>query len=173
MIYPVPKPKPKVRGKRGAPTGRPRTRLKRTRMKQVNRKRGGSAFPKQRDAKYRKWIRTENLCMIAGRIVLERLGLHDKSVRVDNWTYAQTIAWRHVCWGDITPAHVGEHQARGAPDFGVIVPLCEAAHDFYDHHRSKWQGVTGWTEPSMASAASGYALKYVERGGWVDRGGAP
>lgn len=103
--------------------------------------------------------------MLAGRITLAPLGIHDKKVRVPKWGYGQSVAWRHICWGGMTPAHVGEHQARGAPDFGVLVPLCKASHQFYDEHRSKWQGVTGYSEKRMASEASGYALRYVERGG--------
>jgi len=171
ILRPVPKPKPrkKVRGgKRGAPTGRPRTRLKtRTRMKPVNRKRGGSAFPKQRDREYRRWVWTENPCMLRGRVIAYSICSHDVS---------QGLAWRgfkHMCWGANTPAHVGKHQAKGAPDFGVLVPLCQAAHQFYDEHRYSWYGVTGWTADAMAGAAEDYGREYLERGGWVDRGGAP
>ncbi len=65
----------------------------------------------------------------------------------------------------MTPAHVGEHQAQGAPDFGALVPLCKAGHEFYDEHRTEWSRVTGYSEKKMALAASGYALKYVEEGG--------
>ena len=53
MIYPVPKPKKVVRGKRGAPTGRPRTRLKNR-----NARRKGRAFGASRvDEAYLTWIR--------------------------------------------------------------------------------------------------------------------
>jgi len=152
ILRPVPKPKPKVRGKRGAPTGRPRTRLKR-----INKKRGGSAFPKMRDPQYRKWIRTENECLLRGREIRVAFSEHDLQLPIYHY--------EHRCWGAITPAHVGKHQAQGAPDFGVIVPLCQAAHLFYDEHRDKWPRVTRYDEKAMASAASGYALKYVERGG--------
>jgi hypothetical protein len=133
-------------------------------MKSVNRKRKGSAFPKQRDAAYRRWIRTENRCLLRGRQTLRRVTAYDM---LEKWT-TDPLAWFHCCWGPIDPAHVGETQAQGAPDFGVLVPLCRAAHGFYDEHRSDWALVTGYTEPMMASAASGYALKYTERGGSHD-----
>jgi hypothetical protein len=136
-------------------------------MKTHNAKRKGSSFPKQRDAKYRKWVRTENDCMLRGdglfpRVTLASLSLADSVISRDRDT---RVWWVHNCWGPIDPAHVGDSQARGAPDFGVIVPLCRAAHDYYDHHRSKWRKTTGYSEKQMASAASGYALAYVERGG--------
>jgi len=104
--------------------------------------------------------------MLRGHVIGCSLSPHDVS---------QGLAWRgfkHVCWGANTPAHVGKHQATGAPDFGRCVPLCQAAHQFYDEHRHAWSRFTGYTEVRMESAAAGYALKYVERGGWVDRGGA-
>ena len=151
VTKPCPKPRKKV-----APTGRPR-------MKQINRKRGGSAFPKQRDAKYRRWVWTENPCLLRGATIRLPFSTHD--VPLPAWGYI------HACWGDMTPAHVGKHQAQGAPDFGVIVPLCEAAHRFYDTRRWDWERVTRYSEKGMALAASGYAQGYVERGGWVDRGG--
>jgi hypothetical protein len=151
MIYPAPKPKPK-RGRRGAPTG-----LRRTRMKSRGKK--GSAFPKQRDREYRRWVWTENPCMLRGATIRVRFSEHDEMLPI--WGYV------HRCWGAITPAHVGPHQARGAPDFGVLVPLCKAAHQRYDEHRDEWPRVTRYDEKAMASAASCYALR------WVDRGGAP
>jgi len=101
VIYPVPKPPAhkKVRGgKRGAPTGRPRTR-----MKNRNAKRKGSAFPKQRNPEYRRWIWTENPCMLRGATIRLPFSTHD--VPLPAWGYI------HACWGDMTPAHVGKHQA--------------------------------------------------------------
>jgi hypothetical protein len=151
ILRPVPKPKKVVRGKRGAPTGRPRTRLKR-----VNRKRQGSSFPKQRDREYRRWVWTENPCLLRGATIRLPFSTHD--VPLPAWGYI------HACWGDMTPAHVGKHQAQGAPDFGAIVPLCEAAHRFYDTRRWDWERVTRYSEKGMALAASGYAQGYVERG---------
>lgn len=142
------------------PCPKPPKRVKtRTRMKACNRKRKGSSFPRQRDAKYRRWIRTENDCLLWRKPITARVGLYDKYP-----VYAPAVL-EHRCWGPIDPAHVGDSQARGAPDFGVIVPLCRAAHDFYDQHRSRWAKVTGYTEATMASEASGYGLRYVERGG--------
>jgi hypothetical protein len=103
--------------------------------------------------------------MLAGAVYGTALTLNDEPLG---------LAWRgfaHRCWGGMTPAHVGKHQATGAADFGCIVPLCAAAHLFYDLHRKAWAKITGWTEKKMASAASGYALRYVERGGvWCTSG---
>ncbi len=149
MIHPVPKPR---RRASRAPKG-----LTRSRMKPYNAKRKGSAFPKQRDAKYRRWIRTENECLVRGCSIRVQFSDHDRPFPV--------YGYEHRCWGSMTPAHVGKHQAKGAPDFGAIVPLCKAAHQFYDERREDWERVTRYSEKDMASAASGYALKYVERGG--------
>jgi len=141
--------------------------MKRTRMKQRNAKRQGSALPKVRDAKYRYWIRTENASTLRGVegfpcVTRRRITPFDKKW----WDGKGGVPrWRHTCFGPVDPAHIGKHQAQGAPDLGVIVPLCRAAHHFYDEHRSEWFRVTGYSDAKMASAASGYALKYVESGG--------
>jgi hypothetical protein len=158
MNYPLVKvPKPKCGAKKV------RAPLRKTRMKSRNAKRKGSAFPKVRDAKYRRWIWTENECLLRAHPIRRRFSEHD--MVWPNWN-ANPRDLIHVCWGAVTPAHVGEHQARGAPDFGVLVPLCEAAHRFYDTRRWDWRKATGYTERQMASEASGYALKYQERGGF-------
>lgn len=146
--------------KRSQPLARP-TRLQRgkpmkrgtTPMKQRNATRGGSSFPKQRDDAYRRWIRTENACLLRGAVTLRRLSIHD----IDHYDGVQ-----HMCWGAITPAHVGKHQATGAADFGRCVPLCQAAHQFYDEHRHAWARYTWYTAVRMESAACDYARKYVE-----------
>jgi hypothetical protein len=134
-------------------------------MKQVNRKRGGSSFPKVRDKAYCTWLVTENPCLLEGGVPV----LHSLPVAT---SIPYTIVYRdgdfrlvHRCWGGLDPAHVGKHRSKGAPDVGATVPLCRAAHRFYDEHRSEWQLVTGYAEAKMASAASGYALRYVEQGG--------
>jgi hypothetical protein len=114
-------------------------------------------FWKRKDKKYRRWVWTENDCMLRGSLLRGRVSLHDVVTPMGGFL--------HVCWGVITPAHVGQHQARGAPDFGVLVPLCQAAHQFYDEHRAEWAKVTGCSERKMASEAGGYGLKYVEHGG--------
>lgn len=155
-LKPCPKP-PKRRGK--SPQRKP---MKRTRMKACNRKRGGSSFPKRRDWKFRRWVWTENDCMLAGRFVRRRISLHDVPHPEGGFI--------HFCWGEITPAHVGDTQARGAPDFGVLVPLCKAAHRSYDQRRWEWRSTTGYSEKKMASEASGYGLRYVERGGIPTQG---
>jgi len=139
-----------VRGKRGAPTGRPRTRLKRR-----NAKRKGSAFPTARQREYCRWLVTEHECLLADRITWFKMSAYD--VQLER-------GFVHRCWGPTDPAHVGEHRSQGAPDFGRVVPLCRAAHQFYDEHRSEWRAVTRLSEAKMASAASGYALRYVKQG---------
>ena len=159
----APKPRPK---EKQAKVGKPRSRLRtRTRMKSRNAKRGGSAFPKVRDKAYCTWLVTANPCHIAGR------GIWGRICGNDEIAFPITKAFIHRCWyGDrgLDPAHVGKHRAKGAPDFGHVVPLCPAAHQFYDEHRSQWGKVTQLSEKEMASAASGYALRYVERGGRVE-----
>lgn len=157
MIYPAPKP-PKRKPK-------PRRPMKRTRMKACGartKKSGGALFPNRKDPAFRRWLRTENDCLLSGRRLAKRLALFDiqRLGGTDN-----AIGFDHVCWGPIDPAHVGDKQSRGAPDLGHCVPLCRAAHDFYDQHRSAWKSVTGLSEKRMANEAGGFALKYVERGG--------
>jgi hypothetical protein len=159
-MHPVPKPKARV--------SQPQKGLqRRVRIKCRNAKRKGSSFPKQRDPVYRRWIWTENPCMLAERLLRGPVSLlHDAPYEHMNHNAARVYrGWWHNCWGGNTPAHVGKHQAKGAPDFGVLVPLCRVAHQFYDEHRKEWAKATGFTEKKMASAASGYALKYVELGG--------
>lgn len=129
--------------------------MKRSRMRAYNSRRKGSAFPKVRNKPYCRWI-CENACLLAGRLTTVRFTANDLS---------NAGAFFHVCWGPIDPAHVGEHRSQGAPDFGMVVPLCRAAHQFYDEQRPMWLEATGYTNRRMASAASGYALKYSERGG--------
>jgi hypothetical protein len=159
MIFPCPKPKSRKKKVSGwAPK-------RRTRLKPRNAKRKGSAFPKVRDKTFCVWLVTENPCLLEGGAPVE----HSLPVAT---SIPYAIVYRdgdfrlaHRCWGAITPAHVGKHRAQGAPDFGHVIPLCKAAHQFYDEHRSEWPRVTGYSEKKMALAASGYALKYVEQGG--------
>jgi hypothetical protein len=156
VIHPVPKPKAKRRAKA-------RGLSRKTRIRPRNPKRKGSAFPEMRDAKFRRWVWTENLCLLAGHHLPGRVSHHDRKWVLS--TFGHGMIYMHVCWGGVTPAHVGKHQATGAPDFGVLVPLCKAAHQSYDEHRDVWPRATGYTEKKMALAASGYALQYVESGG--------
>lgn len=123
-----------------------------------------------RDIEYTTWLTTENNCMLRMRAIGGRFSLNDVMVTASDSSGKTWGEWMHLCWSSpdrppIDPAHVGKHRSKGAPDFGHTVPLCHAAHAFYDAHRSEWKRVTGWTEAYMASAASGYALKYVESGG--------
>ena len=152
MIFPVPKPRNVRKAK---PKG-----LRRSRIRARNPKRKGSAFPKQRDPAYRAWVRGLG-CLLWDKLLQRAISLHDTPF---------TLGWRgfvHRCWGPIDPAHVGPHQANGAPDLGACVPLCRAAHDYYDQHRSAFAKVTGWSEKLLANHAAGLALRYVERGGVV------
>lgn len=151
QMFPCPKPE------RRPP--KERKPMKRTRMKQYNAKRKGSAFPKHKNPAFRRWLRTENECLLAHRYLTKRFSMHDIELMLRRFV--------HVCWGPIDPAHVGQKQSQGAADVGHCVPLCRAAHDFYDQHRSEWRRVTGYGEKRMANEAGGYGLKYVERGGKV------
>lgn len=149
-LHPAPKPERQPK--------RPPKPLTRTRFRNgaASQKRGRASFPKVKNPKYRAWIRTRP-CLLGSRWLRQRVSLFDR---------AQGNEWfTHSCWGPIDPAHVGAHQARGAPDVGHIVPLCRAAHQFYDEKRSSWARVTGFTEAKMASEAGGYALKFLETGG--------
>jgi hypothetical protein len=127
-----------------APSGR----LRRTARLKAK---GKSRFPKRRDPKYRRWVWMDNYCLLRGRVLQQRFSPID--VRTPDGVY-------HHCWGPIDPAHVGKHQARGAGDVGVLLPLCRAAHRFYDERRSAWEAATGFSEQRMADAALGLYAKY-------------
>lgn len=98
------------------------------------------------------------------KVTTRRITMYD-----ENWGAAfgapGVPQFRHHCWGPIDPAHVGEKQSQGAYDVGRVVPLCRAAHNYYDERRGYWLGATGLSEADMESKAAGYALKWVERGG--------
>lgn len=100
----------------------------------------------------------ETDCILAGRYTHKRITPNDR------WTRA---GYRHICWHVCDPAHIGEHQAQGAPDVGVILKMCRPTHDFYDQHRAEWEAVTEIPESTLASEAAGVALRFVERGGVV------
>src|SRR5205085_7011060 len=119
---------------------------------------GGAQFPTRRNRAYRAAVRAEP-CLLMARLTGRQLCPYDRPAPgFPGW-------WIHVCWGPIDPAHVGDHQATGAPDLGALVPLCRGAHRFYDEQRSVWHDVTGISEAEMASVASGLALKWAETGG--------
>jgi len=99
-------------------------------MKSVNRKRGGSAFPKQRDKAFCRWVATENPCIGTGLVFPRRISLHDAG----DYLLGRFV---HYCWGENTPAHVGKHRATGAPDRGRVVCMCKALHTYYDRRRSE------------------------------------
>ena len=157
VIYPVPKPKPRKKVRRGAPTGRPRTRLKnRTRMKQINRKRGGHAFPHNVDEFYRAWIRQWE-CVIGG------------AYRAALFVNTRGRFYEHRCFGRVQVCHV-KSRGAGGPDHGNVVPMCAGAHE--EQHRRGLRAFEKRYRCDLASAAASYWARYkVERGGWVDRGG--
>lgn len=132
-------------------------------MKCRNSKRQGSSFPKQRDKKFTVWLVTENDCDLRGAILTEPLTTAD--VRVGRY-------WKHRCFGDLTPAHIGKHRAKGAPDFGVTIPLDQGTHSVLDNQPEKFYRATKLTEAKLAHRAQGYSVKYVERGGIPIQGAA-
>ena len=120
-------------------------------MKQCGR---GSAFPHKRDPVYRRWIRSMG-CLIWGAALPRAISLNDEPAG---------RGFTHRCWGPMDPAHVGQHQATGAPDRGAVVCLCRAAHKWYDERRSQFAKVTGLTDKKLENIAAGLGLKYVEQG---------
>ena len=147
VIYPVPKPKKVVRGKRGAPTGRPRTRLKR-----VNKRRGGHMFPKNVDEARREFIRAQP-CAVTGA----RTG---EWIRRESWMpETLPVGWRAT----VVCAHV-KSRGSGGKDQGNMIPLDSRLHD--------WQGQIGWPAfqrrncwQSRFEIAAEFERWYVERGG--------
>jgi hypothetical protein len=157
---PKPTSRPKVRGFQEGrkPLQRNRKPLKRVKMRcgAGSKRRKKSSFPKQRDAKFCRFVVEETDCVGAGRLFTRQVSGYDlRGAR----------AFLHVCWGPHDPAHVGKHRAQGAPDFGRVVNMCRALHDFYDQHRSVFAKVTGLTERKLENQAEWNALRWVERGG--------
>jgi len=151
VTKPCPKPPPpkKLRGgKCGASTGRPR-------LKNRNAKRKGSAFPKVRDPEFCRWVVTLP-CVGRGLLFIHRVSMHDTDF------YG---LWRHRCWGENTPAHIGKHRAQGVGDRGRVVSMCQALHDHYDTQRGKC------LESLSAHTLTAIARDLQQR--WVERGGAP
>jgi hypothetical protein len=121
--------------RRGKPLARGTTRLKA--------RKGGSLFPEQRDDTYRRAVRGCP-CLLVGHLLAARISPNDQPA----WR-----AWVHVCWGPIDPAHIGPHQAVGVPDRQHILPLCRAAHQFYDEHRISFYRATGYSHHQLALLA--------------------
>jgi hypothetical protein len=147
MLHPCPKPVFKKRPPTGLRRGAP--------LRAVSQ---GSAFPKRRHREYCAFVRAHT-CLVRGRPLARPISPND---------YCPGLAWRgvtHVCWGPIEAAHVGEHQATGAPDLGACIPLCRAAHRYYDEHRVSFYRITGRSPADLEHAAAGLALRFVERGG--------
>jgi hypothetical protein len=159
---PRPAPKPKSRKKSKA-----RGLSRKTRIRPRNPKRKGSAFPKQRNAAFRRW-----LCSLGCEFLGATIG-----VSVSPNDAALGLAWRgfqHRCWGSVDPAHVGKHQATGAPDVGACLPLCRAMHQFYDEHRLSFYRITGrspeWLAMEAARWGQHWETHYAEELGF---GGVP
>lgn len=120
--------------KRGKPLARGTKRLKA--------RKHGSLFPKRRDAAYRRAVRACS-CVLRGRVIAGQLSPHDRPAGL-GWQ-----GFLHGCWGPVDPAHIGPHQATGAPDRGHILPLCRAAHQFYDEHRISFYRATGFSDHQL------------------------
>jgi len=140
ILRPVPKPRKKVR----RPTGRPRTRLKR-----INKKRGGHMFPKNVDELYRAWIRGRQ-CLIAGRAPLW-VSLHNR------------------CEGRVQVAHVKSRGAGGA-DHQNVLPLCALHH--HEQHAIGKMSFEARYGLNLRDEAALLWKRYQDEVGWVDRGGA-
>lgn len=131
--------------------------------------RGRSAFPEQRHPKFRAFVKSLD-CVLAGRYTTARLCPYDVWVPLaqraepGSWTEYPNGAWRHVCWGQIDPAHVNETVARGAADVGEIVPLCRGAHRQLDQvlGATEFAQVTGL---DLTHIAAGLPQTYVEQEG--------
>jgi len=134
--------------------------MRRTRVKRYNANRGGSMFPHVRDAGYRKWVWTENDCLLAGTRTRVRITISDKAAKVDLFTF-----YEHRCWGPIDPAHVNENAAQGTPDVGELIPLCRAAHNYFDNRREEFFAATDTNQAQLIYHAAGLPQKYVEQGG--------
>lgn len=106
----------------------------------------GSLFPAQRDDAYRRAVRGCP-CILRGRRIGRHMSIHDRPLA------SGLYGFQHVCWGPVDPAHIGPHQAVGAPDRGHILPLCRAAHQFYDEHRMSFYRATGYTDHQLRSLA--------------------
>lgn len=156
---PMPKGRPLRRGSTLKQTSSLKPGKPLARKKWLRASVGGAQFPARRNPAYRRFVRGEP-CLLMTRLTATQMCPYDRSAGplFRGW-------WIHVCWGPIDPAHVGDHQARGAPDIGAIAPLCRGAHRFYDERRSAWAEVTGISDAEMASVASGLALKWAETGG--------
>lgn len=98
MIYPAPKPQPEPKRK---PKG----------VKRINRRRGGSMFPKRRDPQYVAYLREHFM-----------------------WCLVRESGHRspHHCWGEVQLCHLTSRGAGGY-DQANIVPMCAGAHD--EQHR--------------------------------------
>lgn len=117
--------------KRGKPLARGTKRLKACKH--------GSLFPQQRDDAYRRAVRGCP-CLLRGRMLTRPFSSHDRDLGRGFW---------HYCWGPVDPAHIGPHQAVGAPDRGHVLPLCRAAHQFYDEHRMSFYRATGYSDHQL------------------------
>jgi hypothetical protein len=139
----------------------PKPPVTRKRAPKKPKNRGRSAFPHQRDKDYTRWVRTENHCLLRGRVLAATISPRDGKL-----PDTLGIQWVHFCFGPRDPAHVNRTRAQGVPDFGEVICLCRAAHRWLDNHtRAEFERATGFSQQNLTSAAAGLALRYVERGG--------
>lgn len=124
-------------------------------MRQFNAKREGAAFPHKREPELRRFVKSHD-CLLEGKVTHRQITPFDEPVG---------RRFRHICWGPVDPAHVGEHDAQGVGDVNTLVPLCRAAHGFYDTQRSWWESATEIPEAQLRWVAAALVVKFIERGG--------
>jgi len=111
-IYPVPKPvREKVRSRSSL--------RQKKRMRKINKKRGGHAFPKNVDEARRDFIRAQP-CILSGRM--------GKAFGPDSYWFTAI----HHCFAAVRACHV-KSRGAGGKDVGNMYPGCDSAHD--EQHR--------------------------------------
>jgi hypothetical protein len=98
--------------------------MKQTRLKAVNRKRGGSSFPKRRVPEYCDWVRAQP-CLLSRWT--------DWNPLIENWPGGGGYdATSHGCIGPVQVCHV-KSRGAGGDDRRNVIALCAMAHD--EQHR--------------------------------------
>ena len=157
-LHAVPKPKKVRGGKRGAPTGRPRTSPKRSRFQKNGprtKKSGGALFPENVDETRRTFIRAQ-WCVLRNRCSL-----------TDLWP-GRHIGQFHYCTSPVRACHL-KSRGAGGKDAGNMWPGCDAAHD--EQHRL---GIPKFQKRWVVNLAAECARREAEfllESGWVERGG--
>jgi len=125
---------------------------------------------KRKNVAFRRWLVTLG-CDLMGATIGRALTANDVPLG---------LAWRgfeHRCWGPIDPAHIGEHQSRGASDVGYCLPMCRAMHEYYDEHRSSFYQITGRSPKQLMREAARWGVywetHYAEELGFSGGSGDP